>query len=87
MRLALYVEDETTQVVITPESDWEKAALSKIPEDGSYHLHRGSFYHCRGGWVRQESGYFDGMCSSGAPRDDASLIFVMSKPAEEKVPQ
>ena len=83
MKLALYVEDETTQVVITPESDWEKSALSKIPEDGSYRLHRGSFYYCRGGWVKQDSGYFGGPYESERPKDDASLIFVMSKPPAE----
>ena len=84
MKLALYVEDQTTQVVITPESDWEKSALSKIPEDGSYRLHRGKFYRCRGGWTMKDSGYHDGLYDSGDAKDDASLIFVMDEPPREE---
>jgi len=53
MKIALYIEDGLEQVVLTPESETEKAILGKI-HDGSrdISLKRGTFYGCRGGWTR-----------------------------------
>lgn len=53
MKIALYIEDGLEQIVLTPESETEKAILGKM-HDGSRKLgiHRGSFYGCRGGWTR-----------------------------------
>ena len=53
MKFALYAEDGITQVVLTPESETERGILGelhKTPIDLS--IRRGSFYECRGGWVR-----------------------------------
>lgn len=54
MKIALYIEDGLEQIVLTPQSDTEKALLGKL-HDGSRGLEikQGSFYECRGGWVRQ----------------------------------
>lgn len=54
MKIALYINDSIEQIVLTPESDTEKALLGKL-HDGTRALtiHRGSFYECRGGWVRE----------------------------------
>ena len=54
MKTAIYIEDGIVQLVITPESEFEKNALSTFqdkPLDAK--LFSGSFYDCRGGWVRQ----------------------------------
>lgn len=60
MKIALYIEDGLEQIVLTPESDTEKAILGKI-HDGSRELSikRGEFYECRGGWVRHGRGTGD----------------------------
>lgn len=54
MKIALYIEDGLEQIVLTPESDVEKGIVGKLA-DGSRALsiQRGSFYECRGGYVRQ----------------------------------
>jgi hypothetical protein len=54
MKTAIYIEDGTVQLVITPESDFEKNALSTLQEKLlEAKIFSGSFYDCRGGWVRQ----------------------------------
>ena len=54
MKIALYIEDGLEQIVLTPQSDTEKAILGKL-HDGTRELDikRGSFYACQGGWTRQ----------------------------------
>lgn len=56
MKIALYIEDGLEQIVLTPESDTEAGILGKM-HDGSrdMSISRGSFYACRGGWVRQST--------------------------------
>jgi len=54
MKTAIYIEDGTVQLVITPESEFEKDSLKMFkdkPMDAK--LFSGGFYDCRGGWVRQ----------------------------------
>ncbi len=70
MKLALYVQHESTEIIITPETNWEKDTLEKIPTNGSYTLFRGAFYECQGGWIRQGTGF-----GAGSPPQDESLIF------------
>jgi hypothetical protein len=84
MRIALYIQDGLEQIVLTPESTTEKSILGKL-HDGSrkFELHKGSFYACRGGWVRHRMawrGTFD-----FHDRDDESTILVMTPP--EPVPE
>lgn len=86
MKIALYIEDGLEQIVLTPESDIEMSILGKL-HDGSrsLHIHRGSFYDCRGGWVRHKETYFDPMYgATSKPRDDESTLIVLRKPAPEK---
>lgn len=52
MRIALYVNDNLQQIVITPENDGEKALL-KFLEGKEVEVMWGSFYECKGGWVRE----------------------------------
>jgi|GEM_PF-2110748 len=54
MKTAIYIEDGTVQLVISPESEFEKNALRSFedrPMDA--HIFSGSFYDSRGGWVKQ----------------------------------
>ena len=54
MKVAIYVEDGITQLVLTPENDWERS-VSRAVSDGEKKavIHRGGFYQCQGGWVLQ----------------------------------
>ena len=58
MKTAIYIEDGVVQLVITPESEFEKNALTTFtdkPLDAK--IFAGSFYDCRGGWVSQKGFY------------------------------
>ena len=85
MKTAIYIEDGVTQLVITPESDFEKSTLKMLGgEDGAVEakIHIGSFYDCRGGWVRQ-SKYNAHMNDLSADRGDRSLILKVSNDQHE----
>ena len=53
MKTAIYIEDGKSQLVLTPEDQFEKAIVDKI-EKGRREcfIRTGSFYECRGGWVK-----------------------------------
>jgi len=54
VKTAIYIEDGTVQLVITPETEFEKDALSSFKDkEVSTKIFNGTFYDCRGGWVRQ----------------------------------
>jgi len=56
MKIAFYMEDGLEQIVLTPESETEKAMLARVHDGGrEIAIKRGSFYECRGGYVRQSS--------------------------------
>jgi hypothetical protein len=80
MKTAIYIEDGTVQLVITPETEFEKDAM-KTFGDGSLEakMFRGAFYDCRGGWVRQKPQYPNLQCDGENDKDN-SLILRMSKP-------
>jgi hypothetical protein len=53
VKVAIYIEDGTTQIVLTPETKFEKATLEHMHSPGhSLSVFRGSFYACQGGWYR-----------------------------------
>ena len=54
MRIALYTEDRRDQIILTPESDSEKAILGKLHDcKHILSIFRGEFYACRSGWTRE----------------------------------
>lgn len=58
MKTAIYIEDGVVQLVITPESDFEKSSLRAFEDKPmNAKIFSGSFYDCRGGWVRQKGHY------------------------------
>jgi hypothetical protein len=76
MKTAIYIEDGTVQLVITPETDFEKNALSTFQDhELEAKIYSGSFYDCRGGWVRQ-AGYFQ-RGYEGVDNNDKSLIMTI----------
>lgn len=61
MKTSLYVEDGVMQIVLTPETEWEKNVLRGLPGGSNFGyvenkqpvaatVARGSFYQCIGGW-------------------------------------
>jgi hypothetical protein len=65
MKIALYIEDGSEQVVLTPEDEAERKLLDLVGKETRHaKIYRGSFYRCQGGYVRQGS-------------DDQSAIIVL----------
>lgn len=78
MKTAIYIEDGVVQLVITPESEFEKNALKSfesMPLDAKVFV--GSFYDCRGGWVRQTY-YSHEYSAYHSDNTDRSLILRVS---------
>lgn len=79
MKTAIYIEDGLTQLVLTPESDFEQGIVSKVNKgEQAVKIHTGSFYQCEGGWVRQRPPYY------GRVEEDDSLIIVMEIKGDQK---
>ena len=55
VKTAIYIEDGNTQIVLTPDNDWEKTVLAAFTGSAEIKISRGEFYECGGGWVRQGS--------------------------------
>jgi len=65
MKTAIYIEDGVVQLVLTPETEFEKNALGSFQEQElSTQIFHGSFYSCAGGWVRHRM----------PDKDDRSII-------------
>lgn len=88
MKTAIYIEDGTVQLVITPESEFEKAALRSFetrPLEAK--VFAGTFYGCQGGWIRHAESSQHGMFGNGFASADRSLILKMSEPkTDEAIP-
>lgn len=74
MKTAIYIEDGVTQLVLTPETEYEKNIVRGFGDKlDKVRVFSGTFYDCRGGWVRQSAykyAAFSGMDRS----EDQSLI-------------
>lgn len=56
MKTAIYIEDGDTQLVLTPENEWERNALKSLSQgDLDARWMHGEFYECSGGWHRHSS--------------------------------
>lgn len=85
MKTAIYIEDGTIQLVITPETDFEKGAIKSFSQKSvEAKIFTGSFYDCRGGWIRQSGYYRHGL--NGSDAGDQSLILrVNNQPEKDMV--
>ena len=77
MKTAIYIEDGIVQLVITPETEFEKNAISTFREKSlEAKIFAGSFYDCRGGWIRQND-YSPRNYIGGRDNEDKSLIITI----------
>lgn len=75
MKTAIYIEDGTTQLVLTPESEIDRKVLSEL-ERTNLKTYRGQFYRCAGGWARMDETVSVSYLDSD-PNLTQSLIFVV----------
>jgi hypothetical protein len=72
MKTAIYIEDGIVQLVLTPSNQFERDAVKSFGNENlSIKNFIGSFYECKGGWVRQIN-------------DDKSIIIRIDKNKEEQ---
>ena len=80
MKIAIYIEDGTVQLVITPESEFEKSAVKMlVGKPAEVKLFAGSFFDCRGGWVRQ-SPYYPSSVYGSTPEDQSLILRISEAP-------
>jgi len=80
VKTAIYIEDGTTQIVLTPETEYEKGIVKGFGDKlDKVQVFNGTFYDCRGGWVRQSAFKERSHFSHGMPEDDSSLIMRLSQ--------
>jgi hypothetical protein len=71
MRTVILIEDGRLQLVLTPETEHEKAALKTIEgRKADVSILAGEFYACSGGWTRQSHSF-------GESRAAQSLMVVV----------
>lgn len=71
MKTALYIQDGLKQIVLTPETDGEKAILEDLKNgDLDFSIRTGSFFFNQGGYLRHGT-------------EDHSTIIVMRKKTKE----
>jgi hypothetical protein len=78
MKTAIYIEDGVTQLVLTPETKYERDIVKGFGDKlDTVEVFNGSFYDCRGGWVRQSAYHrlHSGMWDADS---DSSLILRLS---------
>lgn len=54
MKTAIYLDEADTQLVLTPENEWEKNILH-MTHEAYPESFWGEFYGCQGGWIRQST--------------------------------
>ncbi len=75
MKTAIYIEDGVTQLVLTPETEYEKDIVHAFGKKLSrVQVFEGQFYDCRGGWIRQTAYYPERGSPMQHERRDSSLI-------------
>lgn len=74
MKVAIYIAEGVTQLVLTSENDWEKNVTKSVTQGSSQvDIRSGGFYECRGGFIREDP-------------EEQSLILVVGIKAEEIKP-
>ena len=86
MKTSIYIEDGVHQVVLTPETEFEKAALfGFVDESLKAEAFRGSFYDCRGGWVRQTSQRYQTHGGYGESEPESLILRVEAQSREPEL--
>jgi hypothetical protein len=83
MKTAIYIEDGTVQLILTPEGEFEKNALTGFRDKPlSVEIFAGSFYDCRGGWIRQNDHNMNGYYMGGDKEDRSIILRIKDAPHE-----
>ena len=70
MKTAIYIDNGRMQVVLTPETEFEKNLTKTIADaKASLEIMEGEFYECQGGWTRH----------SAYQTQERSLIIVLDR--------
>lgn len=87
MKIALYIEDGLEQIVLTPDSDTERGILGKLHDNTrQLQIYRGSFYQCRGGWMRHEFGQYSGIYGGNKGDEKDSTMIVLRPTPKSNLP-
>lgn len=85
MKTAIYIEDGVVQLVLTPESRFERNALQSFEDKPTEtHIFVGAFYNCRGGWTRHAEYYPASLSRSGDDRDRSLILRIKSNDAPQQ---
>lgn len=77
MKTAIYIEDGIVQLILTAENEFERSAIATLMKEPSQaQIFEGSFYDCRGGWVKQSAFYPDRTWPSYDKRDTSIILRV-----------
>lgn len=82
MKIALYIEDGLEQIVLTPETPNEKSLLENFHSGRTMEIKKGSFYECRGGYMRYGV-YKEHNTYASVSENDSSTMFVFRRNEEE----
>jgi len=67
MKSSVIVNDGSTQIALTPETQWERTVLDQIRQHaGKLTVLSGNVFECQGGWTR--------VTNMGEDRRESSLI-------------
>lgn len=88
MKTAIYIEDGVSQLVLTPETDFEMDAMQKFRDHPiEAEIHVGTFYECKGGWNRHsETGHGQMYANASRDKSEQSLIIRVTDPEPTPVP-
>lgn len=82
MKIALYIEDGLEQIVLTPEGDTERSILAKLTDETrTLEIKHGSFYECRGGWMRHKASFI-GLYDRERKDDDSTMLVLRQRQPE-----
>ena len=85
MKTAIYIEDGVTQLVLTPETEYEKDIVKGFGDKlDRVQVFEGSFYDCRGGWIRQSAYYPERIAYNSWDKRDASLVMRLDADPAQK---
>lgn len=79
MKIALYIEDGTEQIVLTGESETERLMLAKLHNNTrELTVMQGAFYACQGGWTRHRS--VPSFWDQNRQPDSSTILVLREKP-------
>jgi len=73
MKTAIFINEDRTQVVLTPENEWERKIVKMLTKQKKdLKIYEAQFTEVQGGWTKYESQGYRG-------KENDSLIIVLDK--------